>query len=482
MTSYDELLEVGIQQDDPRISKLTDFSSSELARGALHGNLIIPNWKEFVSDVTKIFNEVKDIKEGKNAHYIPQLSNVDPNYFGVAICTIDGQILEIGDTNISFSIQSCSKPITYCIAVTENDTKSENDEKKRGESIVHNFFGREPSGRNFNELCMNHENIPHNPMINAGSIACVSLIDYKSPQSERYDKIIKYWSRLCGNEKIGFNNSVYLSEKSTADRNFCLGYMMQEKQAFQRGKDDKYLREWTNSDLEKNLDLYFQCCSIEVTCTQVAKIGSTLANGGFCPYTNDRVFESNTVKNALSLMHSCGMYDYSGEWSYLIGIPAKSGVSGVVFAVIPNVMCIAVYSPPLDVVGNSVKGVKFFKKFTNLFNFHTFDSLVVNNNKKSITKQNVYQHDFNRYLFLEAASKNNIDLIKKLLAQKIDIDTCDYDGRSALHVAASNKNIEIVRYLLINGANKNLRDRWNNKPIDDADREKCEEIQELLKE
>jgi len=476
---FNNLKKMGINQNDQRIQKdIQNLTINEniLFRNAQNGNMIIPEWEKFIKEIEKIYDEVKTNNNGKNATYIPQLANVNPDYFAVSICTIDGQILELGDTNVFFSAQSCSKPITYCIAVEEKNSTNEN-----GEEYVHNFVGREPSGRNFNELCLNHENVPHNPMINAGSIMCVSLIDYEKPQADRYEKILKYWSKLCGNEKINFSNSTYLSEKNTADRNFCLGYMMQEKHAFQQGKDSRYKRDWTNTDLEKNLELYFQCCSIEVNCTQMAKISCTLANGGICPFTNEIVFKSDTVKNVLSLMHSCGMYDYSGEWSYLVGIASKSGVSGIIYAVIPNVMSIAVYSPRLDKIGNSVKGVEFFKKFTQRFNFHIFDSLVVNNNKKSITKQFVYHEDFNKFLLLEASSKNDIELIKKLIAQNVDINSLDYDKRSSLHVATSNRNIETVNFLLNCGVDKTIKDRWGNTAYDDAIRENISELVELLK-
>jgi len=202
----------------------------------------------------------------------------------------------------------------------------------------------------------------------------------------------------------------------------------------------------------------------------MAKISCTLANGGVNPFTNEVVLDSSNVKNVLSLMHSCGMYDYSGEWSYLIGVPAKSGVSGIIFAVIPNVMSIAVYSPRLDKVGNSVRGIEFFKRFTEKFNFHVFDSLVVQNTaKKSITKSFAYDKDFSTFLFLEAASKNDVPLLQKLfLAQNVGINSMDYDSRTALHIATSNNCHEAVHFLLQNGADKTIKDRWGNVSYDPA--------------
>lgn len=458
----DKLAAMGIHPSDIRLLR----NDPNLIRNAISKNFIIPRWEEFTRDITALFNEVKEIKSGKTAAYIPQLAKVDPNHFAVSICTIDGQIFELGDCDVHFSAQSCSKPITYCIATEENARynrpATETEPEFTAEAYVHNFVGHEPSGRNFSELCLNHENIPHNPMINSGSIMCISLINYQEPQATRYETILNYWSRMCSMEKINFSNSIYLSEKNTADRNNCLGYMMQEKHAFQQGKSPAHRRPWNNSDLERNLDLYFQCCSIEVTCTQMAKIACTLANGGVCPFTDDVIFSSDTVKNTLSLMHSCGMYDYSGEWSYLVGIPAKSGVSGIIYAVIPNVLAIAVYSPLLDTIGNSVRGVEFFTRFVRQFKFHVFDSVVADTQKKSITKQHTYQEDFNKFLLLEAASKNDLHLVMRLIRQGVSINSVDYDLRSALHVAHENGHQRVVDFLLLNGADPSLRDRWDN--------------------
>ena len=488
MDEYDQdaiadLLEKnGIQPDDQRL-QTSEVSTHTLIRNCINGNLIIPDFEAFRRDVQNIYDEVKLIKRGNNADYIPELAEVNPDYFGISICTVDGQIMEIGDTKVAFSAQSCSKPLTYCIAVQENNNKH----KVNGQDYVHNFVGREPSGRNFNDLSLNHENIPHNPMINAGSIMSVSLIDYQASPAHRYKKIKNYWERLSGvpknagkDDQVDIDNSVYLSEKLDANRNWALGFLMQEKKAFQQGKEKEFKREWKKTDLEDNLDLYFQCCSIKVNNTQMAKIGCTLANGGICPFTNDPVFEPDNVKNVLSLMYSCGLYDYSGEWSYLIGLPAKSGVSGIIYAVIPNVMCIAVYSPPLDHIGNSVKGVEFFKRFTNLFKFHVFDSFVVNTEKKMITKEHAYQKDFKKFLLLEAASRSDIELIRKLLAQKLDVNSCDYDKRTALHVAVSSKNFDCVKFLLEHGADATMKDRWNNTAMDDAIKEDCNDLIELL--
>jgi len=362
------------------------IEKNNLVKKIIQGNLIISNWLDFVNDIIAIYNKLVNNDNGDVASYIPQLANVDPNLFAICICTIDGQILQLGNYETPFSVQSCSKPIIYGIAVDSNNEK-----------YVHQFVGRESSGRNFNELCLNHENIPHNPLINSGAIVVSSLIIPNHKQSDRFDFIMNYWRKLVAG-KVNFNNCIYLSEKETADRNFCLGYMMQEKKTFSHGNSKEQLRKWKTTDLRKNLEFYFQNCSIECNTIDLARLASTLANGGVNVFTNEKVFNPDNVKNILSLMYSCGMYDYSGEWSYLMGIPAKSGVSGSIYAVIPNVMGIAVYSPRLDSIGNSVRGIEFFKDFCNLYNVHRFDSLINVNSKKNLTRQIQYSNYFNIYM------------------------------------------------------------------------------------
>ena len=168
-------------------------------------------------------------------------------------------------------------------------------------------------------------------------------------------------------------------------------------------------RDWDNSDLNQTLDFYFQCCSIEMNSTQASIIAATLANGGICPLTNERIFSNDIVKNALSLMSSCGMYDYSGEWAYTIGIPAKSGVSGIIMGIIPNVMGIAVFSPKLDELGNSSKGIEFFKQLMKIYSFHIYDNIL--SEKNPILKNDITSNHFDTYNLLTSASIGDLNSI-----------------------------------------------------------------------
>ena len=457
-----------------------------LFKKIFENDLIIKNWSEFINSIDTIYEKTKSNNNGKLANYIPQLENVNPELYGISICTIDGQIYNKGDYETEFCVQSCSKPITYLIGCDLKEA-----------DYIHNFVGREPSGRNFNELCLSNEKIPHNPLINSGAIMCCSLIDYKNSLANRFDKIIKYWSKLAANSKINFSTSVYLSERASADRNNCLAYMMQESNAFQNGiNKEKYGRIWGDTDLNNTLDFYFQCCSIEINSTQASIIAATLANGGICPLTNERIFSNAIVKNALSLMSSCGMYDYSGEWAYTIGIPAKSGVSGIIMGIIPNVMGVAVFSPKLDELGNSSRGIDFFKELTKLYPFHIYDN-ILKDSSNILLKNDIVNNHFNIYSLLMAASIGDLNSIIILESKGVDLNNYDYDKRTALHLACSECHIIVIEYLLKKKVDKNVVDRWNNKPINDLNKYKknliddktpiykskllkCEEIIELL--
>ena len=209
-------------------------------------------------------------------------------------------------------MQSCCKPINYGIAL-----------ENHSEEYVHKYVGREPSGQSFNELLLNKNGNPHNPLINSGAIMTSSMLFEDKKLPDRFDKLIEIWSKLSGNlYKIGFNNSVYLSEKNTADRNYALCHFMNEI------NENKPIGFPENTDINETLYLYFQSCSIEINTKILSIVAATLANGGINPFTGEKIFSPETVKNILSVMLTCGMYDYSGEFAFKIGIPAKSGVSG----------------------------------------------------------------------------------------------------------------------------------------------------------
>ena len=222
------------------------------------------------------------------------------------------------------------------------------------------------------------------------------------------------------------------------------------------------------TDLPQTLEFYFQSCSIEVDAQMLAVAAASLANAGVCPLTEDPVFTPGTVQSCLSLMSSCGMYDFSGEFAFTIGLPAKSGVSGAVMLVVPGLMGICVWSPRLDEHGNSVRGIEFCRKLVADYNVHVFDSLVTGRGRttKRDPRRKKNQTQTEAVVALTwAASQGDLNEVRALIASGVEPGTADYDGRTPLHLAAAEGQLEVVRYLLAVGADPQPVDRWGGTPL-----------------
>jgi glutaminase len=419
-----------------------------LVEQVLRGDLVIPDFGRFSAQLTEIFEEARALRGGEVATYIPQLARVDPEAHAVSVFTTDGQRFTAGDHALTLCAQSTCKPINYALAL-----------EQCGEAEVHRHVGREPSGQRFNELTLNADDRPHNPMINAGAIVCCSLIHRDRPAADRFEGVMNTWERLAGGRKAGFSNAVYQSERRNADRNFALGYFMRENGVFPQG-----------TDLIETLEFYFQCCAIEIGVEHLAAMAATLANGGVVPTTGERVLEPETVRSVLSLMYSCGMYDFSGEFAFSIGLPAKSAVSGAIMTVVPNVLGMCVWSPRLDPLGNSVRGVEVCRRLVDRYNFHNYDNLTGLTEKEDPRRPVAEQARDDRINLIWAAAKGDLRAVQRLVARGVDPDEPDYDGRTALHLAAAEGKAQVVGFLLSCGAELEPRDRWGHTPRADAER------------
>ncbi len=287
--------------------------------------------------------------EGQVANYIPELAKADPRWFGISVITAAGEIVEIGDCDKLFTIQSISKPLVYGLALADH-----------GVDEVLSKVGVEPTGEAFNSIVLDEEsNRPFNPMVNAGAIATADLVAGKD-FPERLTRMLAMFGRYCGRE-VHIDNSVFLSERITGHRNRAIAHLM-----LNFGMMSERMAE--------SLELYFQQCSVLVNGHDLAMIAATLANGGVNPITGQTALAQPLVKYVLSIMHSCGMYDYAGEWAFRVGMPAKSGVGGGILAVVPGVLGIGVFSPPLDAKGNSVRGVQVCRELSEKFGLHCFES------------------------------------------------------------------------------------------------------------
>jgi glutaminase len=272
-----------------------------------------------------------DLDEGQVASYIPELARSDPASFGICLVTLDGAVYEVGDSRTHFTIQSMSKPLTYALAL-----------ERLGQEVVHRRVGVEPSGDPFNEISLTPATgAPLNPMINAGAIACAGMV--AALDEDPLALLLDAYSRYAG-RRLEPDEAVYRSESDTGHRNRAIAHLLGSFDALEVTP-------------EVAVDLYFRQCAVSVDCRDLALIAATLANGGTNPVTNEQAVSEVVVRRVLSVMATCGMYNAAGDWLISVGLPAKSGVSGGVFAVLPGRLGIGVYSPRVDEQGNSVRGI-----------------------------------------------------------------------------------------------------------------------------
>jgi glutaminase len=289
------------------------------------------------------------LTDGAVADYIPELSKAKPEWFGISVVTVGGQQVEVGDAAQQFTIQSISKPFVYGMALTDH-----------GREKTMRHIGVEPSGDAFNSIELQEvTRRPYNPMVNAGAIAAASLVNGEGP-AERLNHVLDTFARYIGHP-VQVDMAVFTSERATGHRNRAMAHLMRNFDII-------------DARIEEALDLYFQQCSILVTCQDLAVMAATLANGGVNPLTGERALAVEYVRDLLSVMYTCGMYDYAGEWAYRVGLPAKSGVGGGILAVVPGQAGIAVFSPPLDTHGNSVRGLRVCEDLVERFGLHAFES------------------------------------------------------------------------------------------------------------
>lgn len=297
--------------------------------------------------LARLHRRLMAIESGEVATYIPMLAEADPNWLSIAIATTDGRVYAVGESEQSFTIQSVSKPFMFGLAL---------EELGREQTLRH--VGVEPTGEAFNSTVLDEaNNRPYNPMVNAGAIAVSALVKGRTYAARR-KRMLQTFERYAGG-KLAIDEAVYKSERDTGDRNRMIAALMAE-------------RGMMKGEINEILDLYFSQCSVLVTTRLLAQMGAALANGGVNPITGKRALAHEHVHDVLTVMNSCGMYNYAGQWSYEVGIPAKSGVSGAILAIIPGQAGIAAFSPKLDSFGNSVRAIEAIKTIAEDFGLHVF--------------------------------------------------------------------------------------------------------------
>ena len=291
-------------------------------------------------------NGLESAREGAVADYIPELAKADPGDFGLCVRGLEGEEFSFGEVERRFSIQSISKVINLAAAL-----------KFLGFRETFSHVQLEPSGDAFNSILKldTVSDLPFNPMINAGAIQVMSMLS----NILDFDDLLNFARAFCMDDGIALNEAVYRSEAETGDRNRAIVYLLKSKGVL-RG------------DPKKTLDLYFKMCSLNVNAKSLANMGLMISNRGQNPFTGKHVVHPGYIRTIKSLMFTCGMYDQSGEYGVLVGIPSKSGVGGGIVASVPDRWGIGTYGPALNKKGNSIGGIAALRHMSHLLRLNVF--------------------------------------------------------------------------------------------------------------
>lgn len=292
---------------------------------------------DYQTIVNQAYTQFKSDNSGKVADYIPALGKYSPNLYAIVLVTVDGKVYSVGDSNAKFPLESLSKVFALSLALQQH-----------GSDVVLKKLGAEATGLPFNSVSAVEQqaNRTGNALVNAGAMATVSLIDAKNA-NEKWKLILNNLNDYA-NDKLTLNTEVYQSEMATNQHNQAIAKLLQSYDTFY-------------GDVNEAVDLYTRECSVDASTLDLAKMGAVLANHGKSPYTNKQLLNAELVPNLLAEMTTAGMYDGSGTWLYNVGLPAKSGVGGGIVAIAPGKYAVAVYSPPLDTHGNSVRAQEAIK-------------------------------------------------------------------------------------------------------------------------
>ena len=298
----------------------------------------------FFQEIQKIYNKLKNTVGGKNVDYIPELEKVDPNLYSISIFTVDGQHFNIGDFKHEFAIESCSKVFTLALAL-----------EKYGKRVLKDKIGEYVSKENFNSICAVDKMSNHtiNSFNNGGAMATTSLL-YKPNDKQFVKEIVDNMSDFA-DKKLHINNKIYKSELLHSQHNLAIAYLLESYGRFY-------------GEVESSVNVYTKQCSVMVSTCDLAIMAATLANVGINPKTKKRLVSNVNTEYIINHMSINGLYNETSKWMTDIGLPAKSGVSGLLLIVVPGVMGIGIVSPPLNKYGNSVKGIKTAKMISTILN------------------------------------------------------------------------------------------------------------------
>ncbi|KAG7468847.1 hypothetical protein JOB18_024505 [Solea senegalensis] len=428
---------------------------------ALQGRFVIPDFSTFTEDTQKLFSRCRQLSPVQEK----EKESVDSSRWGVSICTVDGQRLSLGDWAGALSLGEVSWPLVYGVAV-----------EQLGSDLVHRYIGVEEFSRYESPFSLTKTGIPHSPLTEAGAIVTSSLLQLagslyaEEEEEEKYDSVLNVIRRLCNREHVDLNCTSVQRSRQASVRLHALSFYLQEKKCFPE-----------KSDINTALDVLLQCSSTEVTCESGAVMAASLANGGLCPLSGDQVLSPVATRSMLSMMQVAGMKDYSSMFLYKTSIPAVSSGHGVLLAVVPGVLGLTAFSPEVDSCGNAWRAVHFCQELVSAFQMHSFDIRTPFRQILVYRQWKIESEGHQIMNVLLAAFKGDLQSLRRYFLSGVDVNAVDYDGRSALHVAAAEGHTEVIRFLLENaGANPALRDRWGSSPLQEARRYSKDSAVQLL--
>ncbi|XP_054476606.1 glutaminase liver isoform, mitochondrial [Anoplopoma fimbria] len=479
---FEAIWSSGLHRSDPRLRecffhlrKLQDAEGSvdrntfhrcvtgfvSLILKALQGRFVIPDFSTFTEETQKLFSRCRQLLSVQEK----EKESMDSTKWGVSICTVDGQRLSLGDWSSSLVLGEVSWPLVYGVAVD-----------LLGSDLVHRYVGMETYSRHDSPFTLTKTGIPHSPLTETGAIVTTSLLQLAgrlcAEEEEKYDSVLNVIRRLCNKEHANLNCTSYQSSRSSSVRLHALSFYLQEKKCF----PDKV-------DVNAALDLLLQCSSTEITCESGAAMAASLANGGLCPLSGDQVLSPGATRSMLSVMQVAGMKDYSSTFLFKTSVPAASSSLGSLLAVVPGVLGLMAFSPETDACGNPTRAVHFCQELISTFQLHSFDIRTPFRQILAYRQWKSESEGFQIMNVLLAAFKGDVQALRRYFLSGVDVNAVDYDGRSALHVAAAEGHTEVIRFLLQNtGANKALRDRWGSSPLQEATRHNRDAAVHLLQE
>ncbi|KAM9854359.1 glutaminase liver isoform, mitochondrial [Aulostomus maculatus] len=458
---------------------ITGFVS--LILKALQGRFVIPDFSTFTEETQKLFSKCRQLLS-------VQEDSRDSSKWSVSVCTVDGQRLSLGDWASPLPLGEVSWPLLYGVAVD-----------LLGSDLVHRYVGVDQYSRHDSPFTLTKTGIPHSPLTETGAIITTSLLQLAgrlcAEEEEKYDSVLNVIQRLCNKEHATLNCTSYQSSRTASVRLHALSFYLQEKKC----SPEKV-------DVNAAVDLMLQCSSTEVTCESGAAMAASLANGGLCPLSGDQVLSPGTTRSMLSMMQVAGMKDYSATFLYKTSVPAVSSSHGGLLAVIPGVLGLMAFSPEQDAWGNPWRAVHFcqvppppghrlcvrdavsevlgglcFQELISTFQLHSFDIRTPFRQILAYRQWKAESEGYQIMNILLAAFKGDVQSLRRYFLSGVDVNAVDYDGRSALHVAAAEGHTEVIHFLLQNtGANPALKDRWGSSPLQEACRHNRDAAIQLL--